>query len=265
MWNPFDSKWFYDEGAEWMGKDKYFLPVPGSKDKKVSFKFGAIGGCVFVLAFFLLTIFMSMPDYTYKKLPNFDMLIGTMGWQATEVAPFIGVYPEDMSDVTDGTYKVPEGEVYAKMSFETTLDFKDNALCGFSYTYGAPVNAKKAAKDISNVAEMFGIDSMITSEKTRVEMNETLLRKCFEQFAENDQTFVVEDIENWTPAEHAYQNAVATYLRKLESDPDWEGRVGAYLVREAGFYRQIDMSYNPDTQWISVQIRFFTDIEPEQG
>jgi hypothetical protein len=264
MWNPFSNNWFYDEGTEWIGKGRWFMPVPGDPNrKKTNTRLFIVCICILFVALLGLSIWLGMPDYTYKKLPKFDMLIGTMGWKAADVAPFIGVDPANMPEISDGTYEVPEGEIYAGMAFETKLHFDDGLLSGFEYTYGAPVNIKKAAKNIANVAEMFMIESMFTAEKTEAQMNEVLLRQYFEQFAENKQTFMVTDIMDWTPEEHAYQSAVAKYLRMLESDPDWEGRVGAYLVKDACFYRQIDMSYNPDTQWVSIQLQFFVDMEKE--
>ncbi len=264
MWNPFSNKWFYDEGTQWLGKGRWFMPVPGDPNKKrTNTTIITVGICIFVVALLGLSIWLGMPDYTYKKLPNFDILYDMMGRPAADVAPFARANPEDLIAASDGTYKMPEGEIYAGIAFETTLCFKDEMLSGFIYSYNAPADTKEAAKVISNVAEMFNIESLVTSQKTIVDMNEVLVRRYLGQFVESNQEFLVEDIIDWTPEEHAYQNAVATYLRKLESDPNWEGRVGEYLVREACFYRQIHMCYQPDTQTVSVQIRFYVDIEPE--
>jgi hypothetical protein len=101
---------------------------------------------------------------------------------------------------------------------------------------------------------------MQAADGTEILLSKKALRQRFE---DDKQLFSVQSTANWTPEEHAYQNAVAKYLRMLESDPDWEGRVGAYLVKQACFYRQIEMEYNPDTQFISIQLRFFVDAEKE--
>ncbi len=261
MWNPFNNKWFYDEGVEWLGKGRWYMPIPGtSGNKKAKTTTIAIAVCVFVVALLGLSIWLGVPDYTYKKLPSFDILYDMMGRPVEDVAPIAGVMPGESMQLTDGTYKVPESEKYAGIPFETTLHFDEGLLSGFTYTAGSPADAKKAAKMISNVAEMFGIDSMQAADGTEISLSKKALRQRFE---DDKRLFSVQSTANWTPKEHAYQNAVATYLRMLENDPDWEGRVGAYLVREARFYRQIHMSYQPDTQTVSVQIRFYVDIEPE--
>lgn len=265
MWNPFSNKWFYDEGTEWIGKGRWIMPVPGDPNrKKTNTRLITICICIIVVALLGLSIWLGIPDYTYKKLPNFDILYDMIGRSAADVAPVARANPEDLLASSDGTYKMAEVEKYAGIAFETTLYFEDEKLSGFAYTYSAPADTKEAAKVISNVAEMFTIEDLITSQKTRVDMNEVLVRRYLDQFAESNQEFLVEDVIDWTPEEHAYQNAVATYLRMLENDPDWEGRVGEYLVREARFYRQIHMNYQPDTQTVSVQIRFYVDIEPEK-
>lgn len=261
MWENFKKTPYNDEGAVWMGKGRWILPVPGNGEKKITAaaKIGIIAACVVGIAFVILSFWLgSRPDYTYLELPHLQTIDNMIGQPVTDVAPAVGVNSDELIEVSEGTYKLPQGVIYAGIAFEITLQFEDEMLSGYAYTAGAPANTKEAAKNIAHAAEMFYIKSIQTDDGTRVLMNKGAIQRYLE---ESNQMFSLERHSSQTWDSRPDQDAVTTYLQKLENDPEWDGRVGEYLTMRAYSNQQIKVEYNPDTQWFSVQYKFFVDTK----
>ncbi len=256
MWENFKKTPFNDEGTMWMGKGRWILPIPGTRDKEISpaAKFGIVGACAFFVVFFILTLWLGRPDYTYLELPHQQTLYNMMGRSLADVATSVGVNSDELIEVSAGTYKLPEGEIYAGIAFETTLRFEDGMLSGYFYTAGSPATAKKAAKDIANVAEMFSIKNIKLDDGTVI--HRSALRRYL---AENNLPFSMQSKSGWTSGNLPQDAAVTKYLQMLENDPNWEGRVGEYLTKRACYYEEMETEYDPDTQWVSIQIKYYVD------
>ena len=252
---------FFNEGAMYVGKGRFILPILSTVEKRrFSKKAKVIFGAAMTLFFagvIALAFWLSRPEAKLNDLPYAQPLMEVMGRTQAEVVEQLGL-DEGLIQISPGVYTIPQGCEFKGVAYSVVLHFEKNEqlLSGFEYVayYGADVHT--AAKDMLNAQKYFS-----ASEKSRIAGEQLEIKKetLAQQLSQRD-VFAVNSAWDISP-DRTWESAVSNYLQHLENAEYYEGRVGEYLTKRACFYRDLDLGYNSETQEVSIQLRFSVEAD----
>lgn len=241
---------FYNEGAMHFGRGKFILPVfgPGAakeataKTKKIMI----IAACIFVAVFLIVATMLG-----YQKMADMPLrqeLLKSIGKPIADVAAQLEVSQEEMTQIEPGLYRIPAGCKYAGVTFDILFQFEENEglLRSFGYEASYKADATQSAKNIAAIAKVLSVEEMNLSNETVLETSEKQLKKYFTDVGAitTDQTL------DPNPGYHV----VSDYIDHLESADYYEGRIGEYLVKNAIYYEDLHIAYEPDTEAVAIKL-----------
>lgn len=238
-----------EDGAIHGPNGRYFLPiVTTGEGKKLSIS-GAIVltvCAVIVVVICLLGSNWLSEDYS-ELLTNYDNYIG---YTKQEVMQVLKLSESDMQEVSDGSYLVTEKIKLYNEEFDLVLFFDeaDLTLCGYGYQTRFQAEPETAAKHVSEFVNKLGY------KKTDGELFTLEEADLTNSFTDKDE-FHLNQSWDLTPGEHA-AGTIAEYLTKLENNEDWPGRFSGLLAIPAAWYRDMDISYDPHDQILSIQLKY---------
>ena len=252
---------FYNEGAMYVGKGRFVLPILSTfGDKKLTKKAKVINGAVmvvFLVSIIVLACWLARPDAKIDDLPYLRSLNEVIGKSQTEVTELLDL-EEGLTQISTGSYAIPDGCSYRGVEYAVVLHFEENEQLLYGYEYVAHYVAEEeiAAKDILTAQKYFS-----ASEKSRIEGERLEIKKeALAQQLSGSDVFSSNSAWDISP-ERIWQTPLTVYMEHLENAEYWEGRVGEYLTKNACFYRDLDLSYNPQTQEVSIQLRFSVEAD----
>ena len=254
---------FFNEGAMYVGKGRFLLPIlSSSEEKKLTKKAKVIFGSVIsiiAVGIVVLACWLGRPDAKMDDLPYLAALNNAVGKSREEVVAHLELEKE-LTQISTGSYAIPGGCEYRGVDYSVVLHFEENEqlLCGYEYVAHYEADKNTAAKDILTAQKYFS-----ASEKSRIDGEQLEIEKetLAHQFS-GPNVFSLNSAWDISP-ERAWETPLTAYLQRLENAEYWEGRVGEYLTKKACFYRDLDLGYNPQTQEVSIQLRF--GVEPDRS
>lgn len=252
---------FFNEGAMYVGKGKFLLPIlSSSEEKKLTKKAKVIFGAVFAVFFvgiIVLACWLARPDVMLDDLPYLSSLEEVIGKSQMEVVEHLEL-ADGLTQISSASYAIPGGCEYKGVEYSVVLHFEENEqlLCGYEYVAHYKADEKTAAKDILTAQKYFS-----ASEKSRIEGEQLDVKKAtLAQQLSGSDMFLQNSAWDISP-ERTWVTPLTEYLQYLENAEYWEGRVGEYLTKKACFYRDLDLGYNPQTQEVSIQLRFCVEAD----
>lgn len=238
-----------EDGALHGPSGRYFLPVVSTGEGKKLTMTGAVilGLCAaIVTAIALLGSNWLSKDYS-EALNDYADYVGE---QKAQVLQALEVDDEELTALNAGAYVVPEQIKLYNMDFDLVLHFDEatQALRGYGYRTQYQADAQAAAKHVSEFVNKLGYKksdgSVLILEES--DLLEGFLRK--EEFHLNQSW-------NLTPGENA-TGSVSEYLKQMEYSEDWPGRVAGLLAIPAAWYRDLDVSYDPHQEILTIQLNY---------
>lgn len=184
-----------------------------------------------------------------KYPPNYDTLASLVGQPRADVLAALELEEEQLTELTVGRYETPVTVEFAGLSFQLVLGFNafEDALNGFAYELVYENDSAAAAKDIQTVGKYLS-EAM---GKTHVK-EETLLWELSEkELTDNlssEDAFSESNYWDLTETATAQQKA---YMEHLKEADYW-----AVYRKEPAYYLDFDVSYLPDTQTVTVALRY---------
>lgn len=252
---------FFNEGAMYVGKGRFILPILSSAgDRKLTKKakiiFGAVMA-VFFVGIIVLACWLARPDLKLDEMPYLRSLNEVVGKSQTEVTEYLEL-EEGLEQISPGAYAIPGGCAYRGVDYSIVLHFEENEqlLSGYEYMAHYEADADAAAKDILNAQKYFSV-----SEKSRIGGEQLeIKKKALAQQLSGTEMFALSSAWDISP-DRTWTSAVSDYLQHLENAEYWEGRVGEYLTKKAHFYQDLDLGYNPETQEVSIRLCFLVEAD----
>ena len=247
---------FYQDGAGYAGKGRFFLPILGTdkNPKEITVRVVVVA-VVAVLVVFLIASLLAGKEPT--EFPYELELMNSIGQPLETAAMKAGVSLTDMVEKEPGVYFANCGFPIDGVAFDLYFYEEGGCLSGFAYIADYQADAKKAAKDIYNTLVNLQIKSFDKYPYYLYrEDNETyeVTRKNLRNHLENEGHLLVKHTFNLTPTDSA--DPVKAYIDALEAAEDWEGSV----IRRAVLYMDKGAAYDPETQ--RVQLLYSYRIEP---
>lgn len=251
---------FYEDGAGYAGKGKFFLPILGTdkNPKEITVRVVVIA-VVAVLVVFLVASLLAGKEPA--EFPYELELMNSIGQPLETAAIKAGVSLADMEEKEPGVYFTNRGFPIDGAAFDLYFYEEDGYLSGFAYIADYQAEPKEAAKDIYNGLVNMGIetfdkypDHLYREDNVTYEVT----RKNLRNHMENEGDLLVKLTFDLTPTDSA--DPIKAYMDILEAAEDWEGRVGEYVTRKAVFYMDKGAAYVQETQ--RVQIVYSYRIEP---
>lgn len=250
---------FEDEGALHIARGKFILSVSGvKKDKQVSERvrnIAIVSAVIVVIA--LLAVATLLAGHQANRVPFEIQLRESLGQPLETVAENMDLKLDDFEQLSPGVYSVKDGCRLSGVPFGITLYFSENnaLLSGFEYLAQYDASAGKAASDLYKIA----IDLRLDKSESDVLEGIKLTRSGLIDYFKNN-ALSVQHSNNVTSFAGDSANL---YLRQLEEQEGWEGRVGDYLVKKAVLYEDVDIQYSQETEKVYIQIAYV--IEPDRS
>jgi hypothetical protein len=238
-----------EDGALHGPNGRYFLPVVTTGEGKKLTVTGAVVLAVSV-AIVLVIAFLGSDwlskDYA-DALTYYEKLIGSSRETVFEA---LDVDQEDITEVSACVYVVADEIELYNMDFDLVLYLDENTqlLRGYGYRRSYHTSPETSAKHVSDFVNKLGYKK---PDGELLILEEAELLKGFT----NKEEFHLNQSWNLTPGANV-GGAVSQYLQELENSEDWPGRVAGLLAIPAAFYRDLDISYDPHDQILSIQLRY---------
>lgn len=248
---------FYQDGAGYAGKGRFFLPILGTdkNPKEITVRVVVVA-VVAVLVVFLIASLLAGKEPT--EFPYELELMNSVGQPLETAAMKVGVSFSNMEETEPGVYFTNCGFPIDGVAFDLYLYEEAGCLSGFAYIAEYQADAKEAAKDIYNGLVNLGIETFVPTGETE---SVSVTRRNLQRELEKEKIFLlVKHTSDITPVDS--KDPVKVYMDALEAAEDWEGRLGEYVVRKAVLYLDEGASYDPNTQ--KVQLVLSYRIEPER-
>ena len=247
---------FYQDGAGYAGKGRFFLPILGTDKtpKEITVRVVVIAIVAVLVVFFVASLLAGKEP---AEFPYELELLNSIGQPLETAAMKTGVSLADMEETEPGVYFTNSGFPIDGVAFDLYFYEEDGCLSGFAYIAEYQADTKEAAKDIRNALLNLDIETFVpTGETQPVSVN----RRNLQRELDKETTFLVKRTSDITPVDS--RDPMKAYLDALEAAEDWEGRLGEYVVRKAVFYIDRGASYDPETQ--KVQLVLSYRIEPQR-
>lgn len=239
-----------EDGALHGPHGRYFMPVISTGEGKKLTLWGAVILALSVVTVVVVALLGSnwlSEDYS-EVLTDYADYIGDT---KEEVLRSLGLEASDMTLLSPGEYAVPEQIKLYNVDFDLVLYFDedDQLLRGYGYQTRYQADPEIAAKHVSRFVNKLGYKK--TDGETLV-LEKTELVKGFVAKEE----FHLRQSWNLTPGANAVTSPISLYLARMENSDDWPGRVAGLLAIPAAWYRDLDVSYDPHRQIVSIQLRY---------
>ncbi len=226
-----------EDGAIHGPRGKYYLPVFGGGGKTLT-----KGGTIALVSAVLAVIVLILATANYFSKDNTLTPIDYehfLGMTRAAVAEKLEIEQEDMQYVSNGAYRLPHTITIAGINYPVMLHFEEQEglLNGYSLSVAYSADNESAADNVQNLLKALGYGGITVDDVS------------FDQ--------PVQITRSWdlTPGER-YYNSVRTYLDHLNESEHWEGRVAGLLAVPAHWYRDLDINYDPETNELSVVLKF---------
>lgn len=246
-------------------RGRYFLPVfaTGQSKELTATRTAVLIAVSLAVVLAILTVIgvwvLEPPKEFYEHTEDLSALIGQ-----TPEAVYESLAEAEAGMVHAGgdLYAIPGGVEFAGANFEVLLEFDEsgNRLDSFSYATTMKATPKETAKILHNILRQFFYESVTLQDGTEIKIGRAEILAALQ----NADTFVLTNSNNITP-NSALNYAVSQYIAALEGEDTWEGRVGEYLVREAKYYRDVEVRYEPDTQNLYIRIRQAVEADRDKN
>lgn len=242
---------FTDEGAMHLGHGKFILPVfaPGTakeaspKAKNVL----TVAVCAVIVLCLVAAIVLSYQEPL--GLPMQSEVLESLGKPLPEVAELLDVPVEGMQQVEPGLYRIVAAGKLKGITFDILLQFEPNEglLRNYGYEARCDANAAKADKALNTITKALALEedtledeSFSGTAKRQLEMHRT-----------DDGGFTADATLSGTSLPAA---ALSEYMDYLESADYYEGRVGKYLVKNAMYYEELQIVYDPEQEELAIEL-----------
>lgn len=239
-----------EDGALHGPNGRYFLPVISTGEgKKLTF-WGAVILAISVVIVVVIALLGSnwlSEDYS-EVLTDYADYIGDT---KEEVLRSLELEASDMTMLSPGEYAVPKQIKLYNVDFDLVLYFHedDQLLRGYGYQTRYQADPETAAKHVSRFVNKLGY------KKTDGEILTLEEADLVEDFAAKEE-FHLSQSWNLTPGANAVTSPISLYLSRMENSDDWPGRVAGLLAIPAAWYRDLDVSYDPHRQILSILLRY---------
>lgn len=236
-----------EDGALHGPRGRYFLPILGTGDGKKMTTAGAVGLSIAVLLVTVIIIFGAnwlSKDYT-EFLTDYEDYVGL---SKTEVVEALDIEAVALTELSANVYDSSLQTTLNGIDFDVQLYFEEHEelLRGYGYTTCYEASPEKASKDIATLINQFGYKDesgeVIYLDKTVLEQG----------FADREEFHLA---QSWSFIPDN-DGAVSMYLDHLENSDFWEGRAAGMLTIPAVWYRDLDISYDPHDQIVSIQLKY---------
>ena len=239
-----------EDGALHGPRGRYFLPILGSaeSDDKLTgthVVFLSVLGLLFA-ALILLTSNWLAKDYN-KSIRVYQNYIGM---SRTEVLQSLEIGEDTITEISAGAFLLSKKSELYGVDFDVILHFDslENLLCGYGYTVSLVTPPEGAAKIVADFVNQLGYK--LENGEVLILDRETLLQGFIDK-----EEFHLNQSWNLTPGKNA-GGKVGAYLTHMENSADWPGRVAGLLAIPAAWYRDLDISYDPHDQVLSIQLKY---------
>lgn len=207
---------------------------------------------LFILAMTMLLCVSCTQSETVKAEkypPNYDVLASLVGQPRADVLAALELEEEQLTELIVGRYKTPVTVEFAGVSFQLVLGFNafEDALNGFAYERVYENDPAAAAKDIRTAGGyLSGVmgKTYLSDETLLWELSEKELTDSLS----GDAAFGESNYWDLTETATAQQKA---YMEHLKETDYW-----AVYRRDPAYYLDFDVSYLPDTQTVTVALRY---------
>jgi len=247
---------FYQDGAGYAGKGRFFLPILGTdkNPKEITVRVIVVAVAAVLVVFLVASLLAGKEP---AESPYEVELMNSVGQPLETAAMKAGVSLTEMVEKEPGVYFTNRGFPIDGVAFDLYFYEEGGCLSGFAYIAEYQADTKEATKDIRNALLNFDIETFVpTGEAEPVSVN----RRNLQRELDKEKPFLVKQTSNITPVDS--RDPMKAYLDALEAAEDWEGRLGEYVVRRAVFYVDRGASYDPETQ--KVQLVLSYRIEPQR-
>lgn len=258
----FDELYPEKDGAMQAANMRFLLSIPDGKGKPLTKRTVAILICAAVLIITCLAIGTAFlgneqPRRLHEHMNPISEAIGT-----SQDAVFTALTDNGagLIEITPDTFAIPGGCVLSGVKFEVLLHFEQNEglLDGYSYMTRAKLAPKEAAKALKEVLGEYYNEAVAFENGKEI----SLETKALTALLSGTQPITFRDSADITPRQGS-GTAVAEYIEHLQAADYWEGRLREYLIKTANYYRDIEVSYTPQTQILEIELSY--QIEADRG
>ena len=251
---------FEDEGALHIGKGRFLLSMSGDREgKAVSARTKVLLAILAIVVVAAALIATTLLIGHQRNSITYQAELGELfGCTLETVAAELKIPVSAWIKTEEKIYKLNTPCEICGISYELFLHFDANAMMmGFEYVADYKANAKRAASDIYKARIDSGIQDRNPIGDENVEVSVALLRKHFKQGN------ALEELR--TERKGYGSDSVKEYLRVLEADPEWPGKLHGYVVKRAEIYEDVYVRYTPETESVLIRIsRTIEQIRPPE-
>ena len=258
----FNNLYPEQDGALQTSNMRFLLSIPEGEGKLLTKRIIALLISAVVLVITFLTVVAAylsneQPRQLHEHMKPISEVIG-----CTQDVVFTALSDggSGLVEISSGNFAIPGGYVLDDVKFEVLLHFQEheNLLNGYSYVTRLKIAPKEAAKVLNEVLGEYYNES-VTFEGGR---EVSLEAKALADLLSGTEPIIFRDSADVTPRKES-GTAVAEYIEHLQAADYWEGRLREYLIKTANYYRDIEVTYTPDTQILELELSY--QVEADRG
>lgn len=259
----FNSIYPERDGAMQASQMRFLLSIPEGKGKPLTKRTTVL---LLVAAAFAVAILIAGAAWLGAERPqqlheHMKPIAEAVGSTREDVFAALAENGDGMVNVAPGVFSVPGGCRISQTEFEVLLYFEDQEvlLDGYSYMTQVKMPPEKAAKLLRDLLGEYYNETITLLDGQKV----PLRKKELTDLLSGTEPFLFQDSCDVTPNAES-GSAVAKYIAHLQEADYWEGRFGEYLIKTANYYRDIQVSYAPQTQTLEFMLRYKVEADREK-